>query len=132
VALRTNYPELGRATDEEKVSDELIHERLEGERPLVACSTLAVLEKDRKRLAYRRMGPRSRKRVIDMANGAVTGLTLKDVPNDPPKLDTCPSCALAKAQRLPFTAGAPTSEPLELIQGDMAGPMPVESVIRCK
>ncbi len=79
------------------------------------------------------MGHRSRKTIVDMANGAVTGMVLKDVPEDPPKLDSCPSCALAKAQRLPFKTGRTRAMmPLELIHGDLVGPMAVESVIRCK
>jgi len=40
------------------------------------------------------------KTMIDMANGVVTGLVLNVVLEDPPKLDTCPSRALAKARRL--------------------------------
>jgi hypothetical protein len=64
---------------------------------------------------------------------SLTGMVLKDVPEDPPKLDSCPSCALAKAQRLPFKAGRMrATAPLELIHDDLVGPMPVESVIRCK
>ena len=50
-------------------------------------------------------------------------------------MDSCPSCALAKAQRLPFKTGRTrTTMPLELIHGDLVGPgpMPVESVSRCK
>jgi len=47
------------------------------------------------------------KTIIDMANGAVTGLVLNGVPEDPPKLDSCPSCAPTKAQRLPFKTGCP-------------------------
>jgi hypothetical protein len=66
-------------------------------------------------------------------NSAVTGMALKDVPRDPPKMDSCPSCTLVKAQRLPFKTGRThTTTPLELIHGDLVGPMPVESVSRCK
>jgi len=60
-----------------------------------------------------------------MANGAVTGLVLKDVPEDPPTLDSCPFCALAEAQRLPFKTGL---GPLELVHGDLVGPIPVETI----
>ena len=72
------------------------------------------------------------KTIIDMANGAVTGMVLKDIPEDPPKLDSRPSCALAKAQRLPFKTGRMRATPLELIHGDLVGSMPVESVSHCK
>ena len=34
-------------------------------------------------------------KTINMANGAVMGMV------DPPRMDSCPSCALAKAQCLP-------------------------------
>jgi len=74
---------------------------------------------------HRRMGRRCIKPIIDMANGAVTGLVLKDVPEDPPTLDSCPFCALTEAQRLPFKTGL---EPLELVHGDLVGPMPVETI----
>ena len=73
------------------------------------------------------------KTIVDMANGAVTGMVLKGAPGDPLKLDSCPSCALAKAQRLPFKTGRTcATAPLELIHGDLVGPMSVESVGRCK
>ena|SRR5882757_8667292 len=66
-------------------------------------------------------------------SGAVTGMVLKDVPGDIPKLDSCPSCTLTKAQRLPFKDGRTrATKPLELIHGDLVGPMPVESVGHCK
>ena len=73
------------------------------------------------------------KTIVGMANGAVTGTTLKDIPDDIPKLGTCHFCALTKSQRLPFNSGRTrTTKPLELIHGDLVGPMPVESVSRCK
>ena len=67
--------------------------------------------------------------IIDMANGAVTGLVLKDVPDDPPKLDSCPSCALTKAQRLPSKTRCPR---IGTRPRRPARPMPVESISRCK
>ena len=52
-----------------------------------------------------RMGHCSMKTIVNMANSAVTGMVLKDIPADLPKLDSCLSCALAKAQCLPFKIG---------------------------
>jgi len=135
VTLKTIYPDFSLSTVEEDewVSDRLLHERLEGKHPLVAFSTGEGSEAISLFDWHRRMGHRSMKMIIDMANGAMSGLVLKDVPEDPPKLDTCPSCALAKVRRLPFTTGhTRASEPLEIIHGDLVGPMPVESVSRCK
>ena len=82
---------------------------------------------------HQRMGHHSMQMIIDMANGTVTGLVLKDTPGDLLKLNTCPSCVLTKAQQLPFKSGCMhTSEPLELIHGDLVSPMPVKSVSHCK
>lgn len=67
--------------------------------------------------------------IVDMANGAVTGMALKDVPGDTLKLDSCPSCALAKVQR-PSRTRAMT--PLKLIHSDLVILMPVETVSHCK
>ena len=53
------------------------------------------------------MGDHCMKTIVDMTNGAVTGLVLKDVPEDPPSLDGFPSCALTNAQRLPFKTERP-------------------------
>ena len=69
----------------------------------------------------------------NMAKGAVTGMVLKDIPEDVLKLGSCPSCALTKAQHLPFNAGHTcTTKPLGLIHGGLVGLMPVESVGHCK
>jgi len=69
------------------------------------------------------------KTIVDMANGAVTGTVLKDIPDDLPRLDTCRSCALTNSQRLPFRNGRTrTTKLLELIHGELVGPMPMESV----
>ena len=73
------------------------------------------------------------KTIVNMANSTVTGMVLKDVPRDIPKLDSCPSCALMKAQRTPFKdSRMHTMKPLELIHSDLVRPMLVESVGRCK
>jgi hypothetical protein len=137
LTLQTIYPDFGLVAVEvdEEVSDEKLHEHLEheDEHPL---SVFSIGEKSEAICVYdwhRSMGHRSMKTIVDMANGVVTGMVLKDVPEDPPKLDSCPSCALAKAQRLPFKAGRMrATAPLELIHDDLVGPMPVESVSRCK
>jgi hypothetical protein len=45
------------------------------------------------------------KTIVDMANGAVTGIVLKGTSGDIPKLDSCPSCALTKSRHLPYKTG---------------------------
>ena len=107
------------------VSDEVLHERLqhEGEHSLVAFSTGEGPGAISLYGWQRRMGHRSMTTIIDMANGAVTGLVLKNVPEDTPKLDSCPSRALTKARRLPFKTGRTRPlRPLELIHGDLVAP----------
>lgn len=129
--LKTIYPDLGLIAGEPDLSDEALLQRLEHRN-----TAFGTEEKSDDVSLYnwhRRMGHRSMKTIVDMANGAVTGMVLKDVPGDIPKLDSCPSCALTKAQRLPFKDGRTrATKPLELIHGDLVGPMPVESVGRCK
>ena len=105
LTLQMIYPVFGLVAGE---ADDEVYERLENddEYPLTAFS---AGEKSDAISAYdwhQRMGHRSMKTIVDMANGAVTGMTLKDMPEDLPKLDSCPSCALAKAQRLPFKTHA--------------------------
>ena len=71
--------------------------------------------------------------IINMANVMVLGMVLKDIPGELPKMDSCPSCALVKAQHLLFKTGRMhTIVPLEPIHGNLVGPMPVESVSCCK
>ena len=73
------------------------------------------------------------KTIINMANGTVTGMVLKDIPEDLPKLDSCPSCALANMQHLLFKTGCMRATGLlELIQSDLVSPMPVESISHSK
>ena len=73
------------------------------------------------------------KTIVDRANGAVTRVVLKDIPEDRPRLDSCPSCALAEAQCLPFkTSRTRAKMPLELIQRHLVGLTPIESVSRHK
>ena len=120
LTLQTIYPDFSLVASEAdvEVSDEELHERLEhGDgHPLSAFS---IGEKPDAIGVYdwhRRMGHRNMKTIVDMANGAVTGMVLKDVPGNPPKMDSCLSCALAKAQRLPFKTGRTrATTPLELI-----------------
>jgi len=49
-------------------------------------------------------------------------LVLKDAPEDPPKLDCCPSCALTKRNAFHSKLGTHALEPLELVHGDLLGP----------
>ena len=56
-------------------------------------------------------------------------MVLKDIPEDRPRLDSYPSCALAKAQRLPLKD---RSDAREIIHGDLVDPMPVQSDSRRK
>ena len=53
-------------------------------------------------------------------------MVLKDIPGDWPRLDSCPSFAFAKAQRLPLKTGRTRDH------GDLVNPTPVESVTRCR
>ena len=130
------YPDFGlSAREKREVSDDLLHKRLtlKSESPAVAFSTG---EKEKPVSLYnwhRRMGHRSMKTIVDMAKGAVTGMVLKDVPEDIPKMDSCPSCALTKSRHFPYKDGRTrATEPLELIHGDLVGPMPVELVSKYK
>ena len=71
--------------------------------------------------------------IIDTANVTVMGMVLKDIPGELPKMDSCLSCALVKAQHLLFKTGhTHATAPLEPIHGNLVGPMPVESVSCCK
>ena len=64
------------------------------------------------------------KTIVEMANGAVTATVLKGIPEDPPRLDSCPlrnafrSRQVARARRRRRNS----------FNGDLAGPTPVESV----
>ena len=74
------------------------------------------------------------KTIVDMANGTVTWVVLKDIPGDPPKMDSHPPCALAKAQHLPFKTGHKYARaPLELIHDDLCrwNPLAVASTDLC-
>ena len=73
------------------------------------------------------------KTIVDMAEGAVTGMVLKDAPEDIPPLDTCPFCALTKAKHFHFKMErARAAEPLELTHGDIVGLMPGQFISRCR
>ena len=137
LTLQTIYPNFSLIANEtdEGVSDDQLHECLgHGDQDL--WRVFSTGERSDEISVYDwhcRMGHRSMKTIIDMANGTVTGMVLKDVPADPPKLDSCPSCALAKAQCLPFKTGRTcATKLLELIHSDLVSPMPVESVSHCK
>ena len=137
VTLRTVYPDFGLCAHEaegEEVTDEQLHERLKlkCESPLVAFSAGEKTKSVSLLDWHRRMGHRSMKTIVKMAKGAATGITL-DLPDNIPKLDSCPSCALTKTRHTPFKSGrSRATKPLELIHGDLVGPMPVESVSKCK
>ena len=126
LTLPTIYPDFGLITSKAnaEVSDEELHERLQygDEHPQSAFSTGEKSDAIGVYDWHRRIGHRSMKTIVDMANGVVTGIVLKDVPENPPKIGSCPSCVLAKAQRLPFKTGRTrATEPLELIHGDLVG-----------
>jgi hypothetical protein len=129
--LTTIYPDLGLVASDPDLTDEALQQHLEP-----GGTAFSTEEKSNEVSLYnwhRRMGHRSMKTIVDMTKGAVTKIVLKDVPGDIPKLDSCPSCALTKVQRLPFKDGRMrATKPLELIHGDLVGPMPVESVGHCK
>ncbi len=129
--LKTIYPDLGLVVGEPNLMDEALLQCLEhGD---TAFSTEEKLNEVSLYNWHRRMGHCSMKTIVNMANSAVMGMVLKDIPGDIPKLDSCPSCALMKAQCLPFKTGCTcATKPLELIHGDLVGPMPVESVGHCK
>ena len=126
LSLQTIYPDFGLITSKAnaEVSDEELHERLQygDEHPQSAFSTGEKSDAIGVYDWHRRIGHRSMKTIVDMANEVVTGIVLKDVPENPPKIGSCPSCVLTKAQRLPFKTGRTrTTEPLELIHGDLVG-----------
>ena len=135
MSLRTVYPSssLLAYMESGEVTDQYLDERLEtlGGDPLVAFSAGEKSEPISLYDWHRRMGHRSMKTIVNMAKGAVTGLVVKDSPAKIPTLDNCPSCALTKAKHFPYKTGRTrATEPLELIHGDIVGPMPVESVSR--
>ena len=69
-----------------------------------------------------------------MANGAVMGMVLKDIPGVLPEMDSCPSCTLAKVQHPLFKTGCTCAmAPLELIHGDLGqwNPLAIASTDLC-
>ena len=84
LTLRTIYPNFSLIANEadEGVSDDQLHERLgHGDQDLLrAFSTGERSDEISVYDWHRRMGHRSMKTIVDMANGAVTGMVLKDVP----------------------------------------------------
>ena len=109
VTMRTIYPHFGLCARDSEIeaTDEQLGEHLElrfNSHPVA----LTAGEGTRSASLYDwhwRMGHRSMKTIISMAKGAATGVILKDLLSDIPKLDSCPSCTLMKAKRLPFKAG---------------------------
>ena len=121
--LRTMYPNLGlcaRESEGEETTDEQLYERLKLKSPPVAFTTGEGGKTVSLYNWHQRMGHRSVRTIVDIAKGAVTEIILEDSPNDIPKLDNCPSCALMKAQRTRFKDGwTHATEPLQLIHGDL-------------
>src|SRR5258706_16241919 len=112
--LKTIYPDLGLVAGEPDLTDEALLQRLEhGD---TAFSTEEKLNEVSLYNWQRRMGHPSMKTIVDMANGAGTGMNLKDGPGDIWKLESCQSCALTKSQHLPFNTGRTRArKPLDLI-----------------
>jgi GAG-pre-integrase domain len=77
---------------------------------------------------HKRMGHYSMRVVKDMAKGMVMEMAINDLPEKMPTLDDCMACALSKSKRLLFKTGCTRAKAvLELVHGDLAGLMPVES-----
>jgi hypothetical protein len=77
---------------------------------------------------HKRMGHRGMRVVKDMAKGMVTGMAIHDLPNKMLALDDCMARIMSKSKRLPFNTGLTRAKRiLELVHGDLAGPIPVES-----
>jgi hypothetical protein len=138
VTLQTIYPKLSLSAckiGENETSDELLNSYLvhQHEDPLIVFSTGEEAKTISLFNWHRCMGHHSMKTIVDMANGTVTGMALKHIPDDIPKLDTCHLFTLTKSQHLPFKAGQThATKPLVLIHSNLVGPMPVESVSQCK
>lgn len=136
VKLRTIYPDLSLYMQEE--GDELTNDELYGQLELKYGSPkVAFTAGEAKPVIlydwHQRMGHHSMKTIVNIANSTITGITLSNSPSDIPKLDTCTLCALTKVKCTPFKDGwTCTAEPLEVIHGDLVGPMLVESVSRKK
>ena len=135
VMMKTIYPVVSMTAIEDEGANESLHEHLG-----LACNNppTALHPREGKESVslydwHRRMGHRNMKTIVDMAKGAVKGIALKHVPKEVPKLYTCPACALTKAKRTPFgNERTRATEPLQLIHGDLFGPMPNESVSKKK
>ena len=89
LTLQMIYPNFGlvaREADAE-VLDKELHKCLEhgDEHPQLAFSTGEKSDVISVYDWHRRMGHRSMKTIVDMANGTVTGMVLKDIPWSPPE-----------------------------------------------
>ena len=136
LTFQTIYPDFSLVASEAdvKVLSEKLLKYLEhrDEHPLSAFSIGKKLDAISAYDWHQMMGHYSMKTIVDMAIGMVTRMVLKDVPGDLLKMDSCLSCTLATVQHLPFKTGHTSrTMPLELIHGDIVGPMPVESVSCC-
>jgi hypothetical protein len=75
---------------------------------------------------HKRMGHRGMRLVKDMAKGVV--MEIIDLPQKILTLYDCMACTMSKSKRLPFKTGRTRAKwILELVHGDPAGPIPVES-----
>ena len=54
-------------------------------------------------------------------------MVLKDLPEDIPKMDSCPFCVLAKLRHFPYK-----DRRTHLTHGDLVGPMSIKSVSKYK
>ena len=78
---------------------------------------------------HQRMGHPRVLSIVKMAQYTVNGMAISRNTEKDMVLDDCPTCALTKAVRHPFS-GTRTraTEVLQLVHRDLAGPMPVESI----
>ena len=78
---------------------------------------------------HRRMGHPQTISIVKMAQYAVNGMNISSATGKGMRLDDCPTCVLTKSVRLPFS-GTRTraSEILQLVHGDLLGPLPIESI----
>ena len=107
VTLRTTYLNFGLSTHEgREVSDNLLHRRLtlKCKSPRIDFST-GEKEKPVSLFNWHQgVGHHSTRTISDMAEGTVTGMVLKGIPKDIPKLDSWTFCTLTKSRHFPYDA----------------------------
>ena len=78
---------------------------------------------------HRRMGHPQTSSIVKMAQFAVTGMTVSNSTGAGMTLADCPTCAITKSTRIPFSGHRTRStDILQVVHGDLAGPMPVKSI----